>query len=528
MNKRPNVLFLVLDTHRVERLSLYGYDRPTTPAIDCFAEDASVFDWAIAPAQWTVPSHASMFTGLYPTVHQTTQSYTALPDDIPTLAEILREHGYETVGFCNNPLIGVLDNDLSRGFNKFYNYSGTIPDVPRSRHFGRRRKHDAHLEELTEQAANRLRRITQTIERQFGRSALLLRLATMPIFVPIWSRTFNFKGNTGRSSQDVVDYLRYHRATDQQTPLFMFVNMMETHLPYYPPRAFVDRWAPYLRKDRQARDFMQRFNTQSYRWMAPVIEPLSEEETRVLHDMYDAEVAYQDRQLRRLFRWLRRSGELENTMVIITSDHGESHGEHNFMGHAFVIYNELVHVPLIIRYPRLFPAGQRVGHYVSIRRLFHTVLDAAGVSFERFEHTTEELSLARSIEGKDPADEVVAAEAFPPLNFIAVMEANNPEAIEPFRVRAMRRTIYDGSSKLMTVADRPDEFFDVQRDPLEEQNLLENPLGYENEVLRLERMLDDFVVVSEAHRDGTAAGRQIDLSNNPELLERLRGLGYIE
>ena len=163
-------------------------------------------------------------------------------------------------------------------------------------------------------------------------------------------------------------------------------------------------------------------------------------------------------------------------------------------------------------------------------RLFHTMLEAAGVQHETFGQTIEELSLTRSLNGKEdePDDETVVSEGFPPLNFVNVMEMNNPDAIEEFRVRMIRRAIYDGGHKLMTVSNRPDEFFDVKKDYAEGTNLLDNTFGYENSILSLEKALEDFVVVQEAHRDGTAAGATLDYSNNPELLERLRSLGYIE
>lgn len=522
-HKKPHIIFLVLDTHRVERMSVYGYKKDTTPSLGEFAEGATVFDWAIAPAPWTVPSHASMFTGLYPTVHQTTQSFTALPKNIPTLAEILAQNGYETVGFCNNPLVGVLDNGLKRGFNRFYNYSGTIPDIPRIGDPTAMKRLQLWLNET-------LQRVTVPIERQFGQSPLLLKLATMPIFVPIWSRTFNFKGNTKRSLSDIVQYIRYHFSTQPEKPLFMFINMMETHLPYYPPKNIIDKWVPYFKKDSEARAFIQKFNTESYRWMAPMIEPFTEMQHTVLSDMYDAEVAYLDRQLRRLLRYLKRSGQAENTMVIVVSDHGESIGEHEFMGHAFVIYNELVRVPFFIRYPAMFPAGKRVGHNISTRRIFHTVLEAAGIDFEAYGQRASELSLARAVEGadKEPEDELVVAEAYPPENFINVMEMTHPEAVERFRVRKMRRAIYRGNKKLMMVGGQPDEFFDVHNDPFETVNLLDNPFGYENDILQLQKQMEEFVIMAEAHRDGVAPAGRIDYSDNPQLLERLRGLGYIE
>ena len=118
--QRPNVLMIVLDTQRADRLSCYGAtqgtetqplseDRPaTTPNLDQFAQHSTLFERAISPAQWTIPAHASMFTGEYPSTHQVVQADLELGSDYPTMAEVLKTNGYQTVGFCNNPLLGVL------------------------------------------------------------------------------------------------------------------------------------------------------------------------------------------------------------------------------------------------------------------------------------------------------------------------------------------------------------------------------------------------------------------------------------
>ena len=100
------------------------------PNLDDFARDATIFERAIAPAQWTIPSHASMFTGNYPGTHQLTQAFQKLSGTYPTLAEILQVEDYHTAAFCNNPLLGVLNHGLQRGFENFYNYAGCISQSP--------------------------------------------------------------------------------------------------------------------------------------------------------------------------------------------------------------------------------------------------------------------------------------------------------------------------------------------------------------------------------------------------------------
>nr|HMN28159.1 sulfatase-like hydrolase/transferase [Caldilineaceae bacterium] len=94
MSARPDVLFLVLDTQRADRLSCYGYPPATSPNLDALAADATLFRHAYSTAQWTVPSHTSMFTGLYPSFHRTTQSFSMVPASLPTLAERLSAGGY--------------------------------------------------------------------------------------------------------------------------------------------------------------------------------------------------------------------------------------------------------------------------------------------------------------------------------------------------------------------------------------------------------------------------------------------------
>jgi uncharacterized sulfatase len=484
-----------------------------------------LFERSVSPAQWTIPAHASIFTGEYPTTHMTTQIYDKHSSDQPLLAELLSQEGYRTASFCNNPLLGVVENDLDRGFDEVYNYGGALPNRPaaadsRPRIVGRAMRRLSQLGG----------RITTPIQDLFARNDWLLTLALHPRIVNLWHANVNFKGNTTQSIRDLVGYLRTHRKKKGERPLFTFVNLMETHLPYRPPQRFIQRFAPYYRSDREARDFMERYNLEHYRWMIPLEEPLSEVQDRVLNDLYDAEIAYQDHLLRRVFEYLDQPEVRDNTLVIITSDHGEGLNNHNFVGHSLVAYDDLVHVPLIVRYPRAYPQGKRVGNPVSARRIFHAALQAAGVDPEgngsgSVPVDVDGLSLTQALNGSDPEEGIVFTEAYTPDTLITLMKSQTPAMIETFRCNQMRRAVYQDTYKLITVGDEPDELFDVIADPSELDNLIRQQ---PKTAAKLDSLLTTFRADAEARRPANWEAAQLRLDEDEELMSRLRGLGYVE
>src|SRR5260370_23685443 len=127
---RPDIVLLVLDTQRVDRLSCYGNQPEISPRIDELAANSTLFRHAVSTAQWTVPSHASMFTGLYPSSHTMFHASSVLPSSLTTLAERLSNKHYITAAYCNNPLLGVVNNGLRRGFNGFLYFSGSMTSPP--------------------------------------------------------------------------------------------------------------------------------------------------------------------------------------------------------------------------------------------------------------------------------------------------------------------------------------------------------------------------------------------------------------
>ena len=520
---QPDIIFIVLDTQRADRLSCYGYVRPTSPNLDKFAAESALFTNGVAPAQWTIPSHASMFTGLYPSTHQVTQSNQALGHDRPHLSELLQKMGYETIGFCNNPLVGVLNNGFKRGFDTFYNYGGAIPTVPSDSS-----RLPGILGRMSTAYTQFLRRISYPIQNFFGQSDLAFRLATNAWLTPLWSKYINFKGQNERSVNDLSDLLNAREEASSNDPLFLFVNLMQTHLPFWPPKEHIEKFAPYMFQEKEAQAAMNQWNREAYRWAAPLAQPLSEVESRVINDMYDAEISYQDSYLGRLFATLSKRKNAENTLTIIVGDHGDGFGEHGYFGHAFVAYQELLHVPLMLHWPAKIKPTQHDAP-VSTRRVYHTMLAAAGPLPESTQNLTpaevKNLSLRESLAGREIETDGAYAEVYPPLNFVKTIAHRQPELLEQFRCLAVRRALINGDTKLITTDNRPEELYNLKVDYAERANLAPTDPA---KVAVMNNQLDRIATLAELQRETIGAGEAFELEDDEGLLQHLRGLGYIE
>jgi uncharacterized sulfatase len=273
--------------------------------------------------------------------------------------------------------------------------------------------------------------------------------------------------------------------------------------------------------------------------MAPLQESLSALEAQVLSDIYDAEVAYQDHLLGTVFDTLTATGLDQNTLVIVVADHGEGLGEHQFVGHAFVVFEELVRVPLIIRHPQHFPAGERIRTPVSTRRLFHTVLEAAGVVegmaqakstrvklARRAQQEIRRLSLTRTLSGFDPEQETVLTEAFPPHILIRAMEKRSDALLDHCQCHTTRRALYQGEKKLVQVGQQ-DSLYDLATDPAELQDQMATAAADHAPVLQ--QLLQKLVNTAEARRPArTTAPRGISLEGDADLIRRMQELGYLD
>ncbi|HSJ66019.1 MAG TPA: sulfatase [Gemmatimonadaceae bacterium] len=359
----PNVLLIILDTVRAASMGLYGYDRPTTPNLERLARRGVVFDRALSTSPWTLPSHGTMFTGRYP--HELTANYrTPLDDRFPTLAEVLVERGYVTAGFVANPFYASYEHGLDRGFVHYEDYPVTLGQTLNS----------ASLTALL-------------FAGRAGFSYNLFRRALD-----------NFEYFGRKNADDISgDFLSWLDA-GREAPYFAFLNYMDAHVPYTPPAEL-------------ASEFGVRPSPPLWHRITRNRSTLTEEERRAGaydRNRYDASIAAIDRSLGALFDTLERRGALENTLVIITSDHGEHLGENGIYSHANSLYMPNLHVPLLLWMPGRVPeGGLRIAEMVTLRSLPATILELVGASDERRIPGASLAPLWRG--GQPPADPLLAS-----------------------------------------------------------------------------------------------------------------------
>jgi arylsulfatase A-like enzyme/Tfp pilus assembly protein PilF len=397
-NAAPNVVFITIDTLRADHLGCYGYKQIRTPNIDSLAADGMRFARAYTPVPATLPSHSVIFTGTYPLLSGMHDfSGNKLSPDQPTLASVLKEHGYVTGAVI---AAAVLDSrfGLNHGFDFYYD------------HFDFNRMQEENLDEM---------------ERP---------------------------GNV--VTDQVLDWL----GQNHQKKFFLWMHLYDPHYPYSPPPPFADEY-----KDHP----------------------------------YDGEIAFADAQVGRLIGFLKEKGLYQNTIIVLSGDHGESLGEHGEKTHGFFIYNATLHVPVIIHMPGASP--KTLVELISLADLMPTVLQALKVEVPAQVQGRNLLPLIAP--GKEQEMPSLYAETFlPRLHFnwseLRAVETENYHFID---------------------APKP-ELYDLKKDPGETQNLYSQKKAVSDEMrAKLTALIRDYSAGQElAEKTGL----------DPALMERLKSLGY--
>lgn len=316
----PNVLLISLDSVRADHLHCCGYERETSPNLDRLASQGLLFENVIATSSWTIPSHMSVFTGLYPSQHGVTDTHQVLREGIPTLAEVLQDNGYATAAFVTGP---ALDHrfGFGRGFQFYDDYSVAMMAGP-----------------------------DPTDEDQLSIGKTLNQRATNHFITGLASR-----------------WLRQNR----EEPFLLFLHYWDVHYDYIAPPPFEKRFDPEYSGKEDGRDLKAR---------QPLLETrIAPEDLKHLIARYDGEIAHTDDQVGHILKVLDETGLTGNTLVIVFSDHGDGFLEHGKLLHGNTLYDEVIRVPLFMRLPGELPEGERFSQNISHVDILPTILEIAGV-----------------------------------------------------------------------------------------------------------------------------------------------------
>jgi arylsulfatase A-like enzyme len=456
-SRQPNIILMVLDTVRHDRLSCYGYGRPTTPNLERLAAESTLFTQCIAPATWTLPAHASIFTGVPVNRHGVDGQVKRLGPGLHTLAQVLAAVGYETFGA--SPIHWISDaTDLSRGFQHFVG--------------------------LWNPAEGR-----GALGRVFGQ-----------VYNLLYFRRYD-KGSL------LTNWLlrRWLDGRDTARPFFLFVNYFEAHLPYRPPAKY--RYAFLREKPREpASQDALAYITGNLQMTGAVKAELDA--------LYDAGILYLDHRVGQLLAYLRQKGLLDDTILLVTSDHGENVGDHNHLGHRYIPYETLVHVPLLARWPAAFAPGQQVDTLVQTTDILPTLL--ALLELEPARLLPQALSGHTLLSGSVHREVAVAENVYPML--LPTLRRRFPDFDASVFDRA-RRKVRTLDYSFIWSSDGRHELYDLQADPGELHDLAADQPEV---VANLARQLDEYLAAWPRLQP-----EQEETSLDQDVVRRLQALGYL-
>ncbi len=447
-HKVKHVILITIDTLRADALSSYGGTVTSTPNIDSLAKDGTLFKNAYSAAPWTLPSFSSIMTGVSPTVHKTFAFDSVLPDKFKTIAEYLRDSGYYTAAIGDNFYLHPEFN-MDQGFLEYNFY-------PRR----------------------------QMVVDSFG--ATLIKKS--------FPNTMNPYASTDQLTDLAIDWIGKNRDSD----FFLWVHYYDPHIPYSPPREYISKSA--VPDDSIGYQL----------WSASAIRDghfaPSASQREWIKELYDAEVRYVDASLGRLLEAFKEESLYKSSLIILTSDHGEEFWEHDGFEHGHTLYNELLHVPLIVKLPGKHSA-RVVEDEVTTQSLMPTVLDMTRIRNESGHATAESLSPLLAENPSSFAEE--------PLVSTGLLYYENREGV-----------IFRGSKYIESLVTGQGELYDLRTDPGEQI-----PLDLSRNRMKSDQAKN---IMFNHNRESEMLTKELGVSNtekaalDKEKIEKLKALNYIQ
>lgn len=458
----PNVILIVVDTLRRDRLGCYGNDDSLTPAIDGLRKDSILFRNAIVTCPRTAQSMSSFMTGLYPSEHGVRRIFDRLGGNARTLAEILREGGYDTFAVVSNPVLRRATSGLSQGFHR---YDDAFLPTPFNQELPLR---------LFETFVHRIR-----------------------------LRNFDATSTTDRA----IESLRT-RAKDR--PFFLWIQYFDPHWIYLPPAEYIDLAEESLEEVNEIYEELDedRLEMETLKYRHPYTESL----LASFRELYDGEVRFCDDQIGRLLSFLKSEGLYESTLIVFTADHGEGLGEHNYyFDHGLHLFEEEVGVPLLVKLPSDIRCElDEFDAQVSIVDFLQNLLHIIGLT----KKTGGDYWFARSngTLSKGETSGFVFGESDTPPNW-----GETAGDRRKGRLRMIRDERYKLIYNPSLADDEKFVLYDLEADPAERMNIYEE--SHPEAQILLERLKEWYGRTKESEKERS---EEIDKL----LMEDLKALGY--
>ncbi len=444
----PNIVIVVIDSVRAQNLPLYGYEKNTTPFINELAKQSVVYKNAISTAPSTIPSHASLFTGTNVATHKLFDKK-ELSRKLITLPEVMEEIGYNTYGVCYQDDVSP-ETGLARGFKIFDKY-----DEPNA------------IKKMTRKLIGTKNILRIKKENQTPKNTLVpglnvnrkKSLTDSEIYKIIrWHIGKYFDMGANATINKTINYLS---TTGTDKPFFLYLHFDETHLPYRAPVPFLNRYMqPGINKKK-----LWNLNQDRNKFFLNEVK-MDANDFNCLLGLYDGAIAYLDSKIASLMQFLVSKNMWDETMFVIFGDHGDNLGEHGLMSHKWCLYDTLIKVPLIVKYPKSMSLHGEKNGIVQQTDVVPTIIDMLGLTDHR---------IAKQLDGNS----MISANVANRDSRYAISEY-----IQPFgggmkhirnRLKKFDRTIFSIRSlenKYLWYSDGAEEFFNIANDPDEKINCI--------------------------------------------------------
>ncbi len=485
---RQNVVLILMDTAKFPAVTAVRETQDTV--LQSLADRGTEYTNAFATAPWSLPSHASLFTSCYASKHGAHAGHKRLNNDHLLLPEIFQREGYETVGVSNNTWISE-EFGFGSGFDTFektWQYFQSDIDL------GQIARTEDGLDKVT------------ALGRKLLNGNPIINLTNA-----LYGQFFRRQHDDGakRTNEWINGWLTERSSSK---PFFLFVNYLEPHLEYRPPEEFASDFLPADISHDEARQISQ----DAFGYITGKID-MTDRNFKILRALYRAEIAYLDHRIGELKSHLVAHDEWENTIFIITGDHGENIGDHGLMDHQYCLYDTLLHVPLII-YGGSFAKGGTNNNLVQLTDIGPTLLDEIELEATEYREQAQGKSFHPE-KASQRRDRIIAEYLSPQPSMEALKKrvGEIPESAHQYD-RSLR-TIRKKEWKLIKGSDGSHELYHVQSDPTESDNIADqNPDIVKHLGEEIDKWVDSF---KQNKREG-------DITMREETKKRLEDLGYIQ